>query len=46
MNKVLFELFYVVFFTTKLIGILIVAFILLVSASMAFDYFAGRTSLL
>lgn len=46
MNKVLFELIYVVFFTTKLIGILIAAFVLLVTASLAFDYFAGRAAFL
>lgn len=46
MNKVLFELFYVVFFTFKYVGILLAAFVILMAASMAFDHFAGLSSIL
>ena len=46
MNKLLFELLYVVFFTTRLVGILVAAFILLITASFVLDYFAGRSPLL
>ena len=46
MNKVLFELIYVLFFTTRFIGFIFAAFVLLVAASFAFDYLVGRTALL